>query len=157
MEDSRYIISQNESKERDLIIKLSKKGNTLRNEHFLLERLKVSFSESILESDGQYFDVKPGKRDKRTHKSGNCYRNAFNMMKKGFGYVEGLVYEELNNREISHAWNVDKNGNHIDFSVDKNDGVEYFGIILPENIVWDVGLHNGGITYCVLPFIEIKM
>ena len=76
------------------------------------------------------------------------------MMREGYDYVEGLVTNEFGSL-LSHAWNVDENGNHIDFSVDENYLLTYWGIILPEELVQDVGNENGEISYCVLPFINI--
>ena len=42
------------------------------------------------------------------------------MLKKGYDYVEGYLVTEKN-KFIAHAWNIDKEGNHIDFTLESND------------------------------------
>lgn len=121
-----------------------------------LEELKVNATADILNSYGQKYEVKKGKIDRRTHKHGQCYWNANKMMNKGYNYVEGVIIPNDGSYSFSHAWNVDVNGNHYDFTIDHPEDYTYVGVILDELNVMMVGYNNGSIHYCILPFLKLK-
>ncbi len=84
---------------------------------------------------------------------GSCYGNSVGMIRKGYQYVEGVVTHKETGDRFSHSWNVDKDGNHVDFTFKDPENFKYFGVIIPNDIVYDIGGENG-IWYCVLPFID---
>jgi len=127
--------------------------STLDPESLFLNELVHHESKLILEKKGQKFNVKMGVSDKRKFRLGNCYPNSVRKMREGFNYVEGYIVDE-DGSIISHSWNVDGEGNHFDFTFKNPEKYEYFGIIVPDDIVWEVGLKNGGVWYCVLPFVD---
>ena len=103
---------------------------------------------------GQEFEVKKSKCKKM--KLGRCYGNAASKMSKGFQYVEGVIIDKKTGLEIQHAWNVDENNNHIDFTIPDPENYTYIGIVLSKEIVYKVGWENGGTWYAVLPYITIE-
>ena len=120
---------------------------------FLCELVLVE-SNSILEKKGQPFIVKSGKIDRRKQRLGCCYPNAARMMKNGYGYVEGYCINKNDGFKFGHAWNVDKDGNHLDFTFKNAEEYDYFGIVIPNRLVSEVGLRNGRVWFSALPFIE---
>lgn len=111
--------------------------------------------ELILKKIGKNFNVTKGKSDRRKYKEGKCYPNSVHIMnEKGYGYVEGYVTNKQDGDTFSHAWNVDDLGNHLDFTLEHPENYDYFGIIIPEKVVRDVGKENGYIWYSVLPFVD---
>ena len=119
-----------------------------------LNELILWESKLVLKKRGQKYNVVSGKGDKRTLKIGHCFANSVQKMRGGFGYVEGFVRNKQTGQYIGHAWNIDKSGNHMDFTFKNTDEFEYFSVIVPEEVVWSVGERNGHIWYCVLPFID---
>ena len=71
-------------------------------------------------------------------------------------FVEGVIISKDSGIKISHAWNVDSDGKHIDFTIMDTNEYEYNGLIIPSKIVYEVGEKNGYIWYCCLPYITIK-
>lgn len=143
-EEMNQIVSLSGINKRDLSIKL------------WIEELKIIASTDILNSYGQEYQVKRGKIDRRTHKLGQCYWNANKMMQQGYKYVEGVIIPKDGSSSFSHAWNVDENGNHLDFTINEPEEYTYLGIILTDLNVMMVGYNNGGIHYCTLPFLKLK-
>ncbi|WP_297085420.1 hypothetical protein [uncultured Draconibacterium sp.] len=143
-EEMNQIVSLSGIDKRDLSIKI------------WLEELKVNASANILNSYGREFKVKRGKIDRRTHKLGQCYWNSNKMMDEGYQYVEGVIIPKDGSSQFSHAWNVDGNGNHYDFTIDDPEKYTYIGIVLNEMNVMMVGYNNGCIHYCTLPFLKLK-
>lgn len=136
------------------ILELGKIKNKLDSQKRMLDFLVLEESKSILNEKGQIFTVYSGKKDRRTMKLGFCWGNSSKMMLKGYGYVEGYVIHKETGLKVSHSWNVDSSGTHLDFTYDNPGDYEYFGIIIPNNIVLEVGRKNGGMWFCVLPFID---
>lgn len=89
-------------------------------------------------------------------KSGSCYANAIKKMDEGYQYVEGLIIDRGSGQKISHAWNIDAKGNHIDFTIINTDEYIYRGIIISEDILYAVGWKNGRIWYSCLPYLVLK-
>ena len=119
--------------------------------------LKVHYSEMILNEYGTIFQVFPPPKKSNKMKSGKCYPNAIKKMtEKGYQYVEGIITNKVNGQKISHAWNIDLEGKHIDFTVTNPDLYEYRGVIVPKDILFEVGMKNGFIWYCSLPYLLIE-
>lgn len=138
----------------DIINQLAGKRNISPLESITLNNLVIKESERKLEKLGKSYSVKYGKVFGRSFQRGLCYANAAGMMDQGYGYVEGFVTIKGFEEKIPHAWNVDMDGNHIDFTFDGPNPVDYFGVVIPERTVYEVGLNRGGVWFAVLPFIE---
>ena len=76
-------------------------------------------------------------------------------MDQGFKYVDGIIICKHSGIKISHAWNVNSAGKHIDFTILNTEDYIYRVIIIPEKILYDVGFKNGGIWYCCLPYLDV--
>lgn len=150
IEDILYFKQEN----RTQILELGRIKNKTDLQIIRLDILVQEESKLILNEKGQTFTVYSGKKDRRSMKLGNCWVNSSKMMLKGYGYVEGYVIHKEMGHKMSHSWNVDSNGAHWDFTYDNPEEYEYCGIIIPENIVWEVGRKNGGTWFCVLPFFD---
>ena len=87
----------------------------------------------------------------------SCYPNAIKKMQDGYLYVEGVITCKNSGDKISHAWNVDSNGRHIDFTILETANFKYKGVIIPQHILGQVGLKNGGKWYCCLPYLELVL
>ena len=146
------IISIETSERKKVILKLLRNPEPM-NKMFQNE-LILFMSRSILSKKGKKCPTISGKKDRRTHKLGQCYYNAVKMMDKGYDYVEGYVINKRNRNYIAHAWNVDVNGIYVDFTFDNPEKYEYFGAIVPENIIYKIGAENGYIWFAALPFLE---
>lgn len=85
-------------------------------------------------------------------KTGLCYSNSINKLNNGYKYVEGVITNKVTGQKISHAWNIESQGKHVDFTILETDEYLYKGIIIPKNILYVVGFKNGGIWYCCLPY-----
>ena len=146
-----YIVSIDPKERKAKILQLSAISI---DDTILLNELGLFESNSILDKHGQKFIVKSGKIDRRKQKLGNCYPNAAKKMMDGYGYVEGYCINKNAGFKFGHAWNVDKDGTHLDFTLDNSEEFDYFGIVIPNDLVYKVGYRNGGVWYSVLPFIE---
>jgi hypothetical protein len=118
--------------------------------------LKVKYSRSIIEAYGQLFQVSPPPKKSMKMKSGSCYGNAHSKREKGYEYVEGIIKSKITGTEISHAWNVDSTGKHIDFTIMETEEYEYRGIVIPFSLRYKVSEKTGRIWYCVLPYISFE-
>jgi hypothetical protein len=117
----------------------------------VLNYLIVSLSQKIIDEKGQKFDVKKCKQ--KSYNLGSCYPNSTRLMNdKKYKYVEGYVIK--NGVKIGHSWNIDQEGNHIDFTFKNPQDFEYIGVVIPEKIVWEISKKNGNIWFCVLPFVD---
>lgn len=104
---------------------------------------KVKYSEEILSILGDDFHVSPPPKKSSRMKLGLCYSNAVTKMSQGFEYVEGIIVSKDSGLKISHAWNVDSTGKHIDFTLPNTDDFLYKGVIVPKKTLYDVGYKNG--------------
>ena len=118
--------------------------------------MKVEYSMNIFKKIGQIFPVSPPSKKTLLMKNGNCYHNAITKMQKGFQYVEGVITSLQNGNKISHAWNVDSEGNHIDFTVRDCSKYEYIGVIKPINLLYEIGALNRHVWYTTLPYLKLK-
>lgn len=122
----------------------------------IINNLKVKYSEKILDQAGIFFDVFPPPKKSNKMKAHMCYRNAFRKTyRRQYQYVEGVIVHKKSGVKISHAWNINQEGNHVDFTILNTYDYLYKGVILPGIIVSDVGFKNGCITDCCLPYLEI--
>lgn len=115
---------------------------------------KVKYSEEILSIFGDDFNVSPPQKKSSRMKLGLCYSNAATKTSQGFEYVEGIIVSKVSGLKISHAWNVDSTGKHIDFTLPNTDDFLYKGVIVPKKTLYDVGYKNGCIWYCCLPYLN---
>jgi hypothetical protein len=121
----------------------------------VINNLKVKYSEKILHQVGEIFDVFPPPKKSNKMKAQSCYRNAIQKTYIGYQYVEGVIINKKSGYKISHAWNVNSEGNHIDFTILYTEDYLYKGIILPGKIVSNVGFKNGSIMNCCLPYLDV--
>ncbi len=115
--------------------------------------LKVHYSLPLLEKAGKIFNVHPPQKKSSKMKSGNCYGNAVQKIIKGFEYVEGVATNKETGFKFSHAWNIDPDGNPIDFTIMDTQKYEYNGINIPKNLLFEIGEKNGKIWYSSLPYL----
>ncbi len=150
--------------EKDLIKKIQSEFNELEKFRtisssliLMLDNRILEYSETILNQLGQKHNVVIGKSDKRKFRSGNCYQNSVLKTLGGdYQYVEGYILNKESKNKISHAWNVDVNGNHFDFTLKNNDSYEYFGLIVPISLVYDIGKLKGNIWGSCLPYLQLE-
>ncbi|MEK0413976.1 MAG: hypothetical protein RL070_1464 [Bacteroidota bacterium] len=128
----------------------------IRSQGLMDNDLKVKYSRSIIEAYGQLFQVSPPPKKSMKMKSGSCYGNAHSKREKGYEYVEGIIKSKITGTEISHAWNVDSTGKHIDFTIMETEEYEYRGIVIPFSLRYKVSEKTGRIWYCVLPYISFE-
>lgn len=120
----------------------------------LLNDLVVNETEQILNECGKPYNVISGKIDRRKQKLGFCYYNTFKKsLYDNYQYVEGIAVNKITGEKLCHAWNVDNEGNHIDFTFKNANDYNYYGVIIPIDIVSKIGLINNGVTYSTLAFI----
>jgi hypothetical protein len=119
--------------------------------------LKVYYSQSLLDLVGKDFDVFPPPKKSDKMEPQSCYPNAIKKLQDGYQYVEGVITCKNSGDKISHAWNVDSNGRHIDFTILETANFKYKGVIIPQHILGQVGLKNGGKWYCCLPYLELVL
>lgn len=129
--------------------------NPTDDEKDLINDIVLFESRKTLEEHGQTFSVKSVKKRGRPCKIGLCYATAgVKMRDKDYKYVEGYIIAKNEESIITaHAWNVDTNGNHIDYTIPNPDCYNYFGIVVPTATVMKIGC-NRGTWFAVLPFIE---
>lgn len=95
-----------------------------------------------------------------------CRQNAMKVCIASRGeykYVEGVMYPNGNYSPMTHSWNIDPDGNHVDFTLHESvDGRHtystgsglYFGIEIPIDIVqrvWNLTKR----TPPIIPFLDI--
>jgi len=115
--------------------------------------LKVKYSMPILKKYGQIYEVHPPPKKSLRMKAQTCYANAESKRDKGFNYVEGIITSKKSGLQISHAWNVDSNGRHVDFTVMDTGNYEYLGIVLPWPVLSEVAFSTARMWYTVLPYL----
>jgi len=118
--------------------------------------LKVKYSKPLIDAFGQLFQVSPPLKKTMKMKGGSCYGNAHSKREKGYEYVEGIIKNKNTGLEISHAWNLDSNGKHFDFTIMETDSYEYRGIVVPFSLRYDISEKTGKVWYCVLPYISFE-
>lgn len=150
------IARENYTSEMKTILDLYNEPNRSDGDEIVLNALKMKASQGLLEQYGQKCKVLKNKKGQNTMNGGMCYGNANEMISKGYQYVEGTAKNKKDDFTFSHAWNVDKYGNYYDFTLENPKHYEYYGIVLEEIVVLKVGFQNGGIHFCILPFIEVK-
>lgn len=127
------------------LLKIFKKDNDL----------KVKYSQTLIDLVGKDFNVFPPPKKSNKMKTGSCYSNSLSKLNKGYKYVEGVITNKFTGQKISHAWNIDSQDKHVDFTILETDEYLYKGIIIPDKILYEVGFKNGGIWYCCLPYLDI--
>lgn len=117
--------------------------------------LKVKYSQDILEELGQLFKVYTPSKKSMIMKPQSCYGNAIKKRGYGFEYVEGVITSKESGFKISHAWNVDSSGKHIDFTNPDPEKFVYIGVIIPWILLAEVGLATNRSWYSALPYLAI--
>jgi hypothetical protein len=89
-------------------------------------------------------------------KEGHCYGNAYtNLYYRGLDYVEGVMTVRANGFKVSHAWNIDEDDRHVDFTLRaKPREYIYVGVIVPQELIEKVGERTGK-QYCTLPYLRV--
>lgn len=116
--------------------------------------IKVRYTKPIIDVYGQFFQVSPPPKKSMKMKSGSCYGNAHSKREKGYEYVEGIIIDKITGMEISHAWNVDSNGGHFDFTLIDTHSYIYKGLVVPFSLRYQIAEKTGKVWYCVLPYIS---
>ena len=119
--------------------------------------LKVRYSNKILNKCGKFFQVFPPLKKSNRMKGESCYPNSIRKMQNGYQFVEGVITNKFTGQRISHAWNIDPDGRHVDFTIIETDKYEYTGIIVPNILLYSIGERNGNIWYCNLPFLDLEI
>lgn len=99
--------------------------------------------------------VENSKANTRKFKIGNCYGNASVQLDNNHRYMEGVVTNKITGFQLYHAWNFDvAAGVPIDYTFG-NSSEEYYyqGVIIPTEIVRNVGLRKGGLWGPILPYV----
>jgi len=141
---------------RSLILELSSDKTKTYEQSTILNDLVIFESKKLLKKIGSPFNVSSPNRKDCCKEQGICYANAAEKMsQENIGYVEGIVQsKKMPGIIVAHAWNVEKNGSHIDYTYEFPEDYNYYGVIIPTKIVFEVGSENGFIWYAVLPFID---
>jgi len=127
----------------------------IRNQGLFDNDIKIKYSKPIIEKYGKIYNVSPPPKKSMKMKSGSCYGNAHRNREKGYEYVEGIIKSKETGYEISHAWNVDSNGNHFDFTIMDTEKYVYKGIIVPLDLRYEISSKTGKVWYCFLPYISL--
>jgi hypothetical protein len=154
MADNHYPDKSDSSERMNLIRKLSRSKNLTKDELFILNNLNIQESQFILSKRGKPYNVKSITNSREPLLKGQCYYNAVRMMKYDYDYAEGYIVMMGTNIKISHAWNVDPQGNHIDFTIPDSELFDYFGVIVPGDILIDIICDNNNTPSSVLPFCQ---
>jgi len=115
--------------------------------------LKVKYAMQVLRKHGQIFEVYPPRKKSMRMKEQSCYGNAGSKRSKGYGYVEGIITSKKTGFEISHAWNVDADGRHVDFTIMETDQYTYLGVVIPWPLISEVAFSTKAEWYTVLPYL----
>jgi hypothetical protein len=122
---------------------------------FVREILQQIVTHKVMKVGNKCNVTYQGKID-NTNRQLQSYQVSGKKMGKGYGYVEGIIVHKNYKLIQPWSWNVDSEGNHVDFTKDLSKDWEYYGIVIPETLVYEIGSKNGGVWYSVLPFIEIE-
>ena len=142
---------QTPSERRETLLSICKDESKNEMVSYFLNLMVLQDSIPILKKKGKKCNVTSNLQ--QHNNLGCCYGNSVRMRRKDYQYVEGIVTHKETGVRYSHSWNVDKDGNHVDFTFKDPENFRYFGVIIPNDIVDDIGGKNG-IWYCVLPFID---
>ena len=100
-------------------------------------------------------EINTCKVDRRKIKFGNCYGNSSNRLNENHLYVEGIATNKKTLHQVYHAWNINKNHTHIDYTfAEISDEFTYQGLIIPSKIVREVGYRKHGVWGPVIPFLN---
>ena len=100
-------------------------------------------------------EINTCKVDRRKIKFGNCYGNSSNRLNENHLYVEGISTNKKTLHQVYHAWNINKNHTHIDYTfAEISDEFTYQGLIIPSKIVREVGYRKHGVLGPVIPFLN---
>ena len=99
-------------------------------------------------------EINTCKVDRRKIKLGYCYGNSSNRLNDHHLYVEGVATNKKTFNQTYHAWNINENDSHIDYTfAEISDKFTYQGLIIPSEIVREVGYRKNGVWGPVIPFL----
>jgi len=145
------IKKQDSRARRKNISELAKIQNKSIDESLRLNELILLEIKNILETKGKKYNATKGHSG--VYRLGDCYSNAADLMNK-YDYVEGYAVSKSSLHKIAHAWNVDFNGNHIDYTLTDPEEYDYVGVVIPKSLVYKVGLRRGGVWFSTLSFLD---
>lgn len=87
-----------------------------------------------------------------------CYRNSYRKMGEDIGYVEGFIINKSNpSGIIYHSWNINQDGEFIDYTFRNSSEYEYLGIVIPneivEKVITSIDKHENRKGYLHLPIL----
>jgi len=130
MDNDQYSEISDSSQRKSLLRKLSRCTTLTMDESFLLNNLTIQESQLIWNKNGNAHFVISDTNHNQTLLPRKCYYNAVVMMKDNYDYVEGYIIIKGTEYKIAHAWNVDTQGNHIDFTIPDAEIFDYFGVMV---------------------------
>jgi hypothetical protein len=114
----------------------------------------IDLGKKAVDNLGEIFDVIHYKLPRKRPRLGKCYITAYEIARdNNLLYVEGHLTEISTGKQIAHAWNVDKEGQHVDFTFKNPKEYQYKGFVIPFETVYEVNRKRGA-TFCIIPFLE---
>ena len=122
---------------------------------FKLNDVIIDLGKMAVDNLGEIFDVIHYKLPRKRPRLGKCYITAYEIARDhNLLYVEGHLTEIGTGKKIAHAWNVDNEGNHVDFTFKNPKQYQYKGVVIPFETVYEVNSKRSA-TFCILPFLEV--
>lgn len=122
---------------------------------YKLNDVIIDLGKKAVDNLGEIFDVIHYKLPRKRPRLGKCYITAYEIARDyNQLYVEGHLIEIGTGKQIAHAWNVDKEGKHVDFTFKNPKQYQYKGVIIPFETVYEVNSKRSA-TFCILPFLKV--
>jgi hypothetical protein len=122
---------------------------------YKLNDLIIDLGKKAIEGFGEIFEVIHYKLPQKRPRLGKCYITAYEVARDyNLLYVEGHLTEIVTGKQIAHAWNVDNEGKHVDFTFNNPNKYQYKGVVIPFETVYEVNRKRSA-TFCILPFLEV--
>jgi hypothetical protein len=122
---------------------------------YRLNDVIIDLGKKPLDIFGKIFEVIHYKLPRKRPGLGKCYITAYEIARdNNLLYVEGHLTEIGTGKQIAHAWNVDNEGNHVDFTFKNPKQYQYKGVVIPFETVYEVNSKRSA-TFCILPFLEV--
>lgn len=122
---------------------------------YKLNDVIIDLGKKAVERLGEIFEVIHYKLPNKRPRLGKCYITAYEVARDyNLLYVEGHLTEIGTGNQIAHAWNVDKEGKHVDFTFKNPNKYQYKGVVIPFETVYEVNSKRSA-TFCILPFLEV--
>jgi len=122
---------------------------------YKLNDVIIDLGKKAIDNFGEIFEVIHYKLPRKRPRLGKCYITAYEIARdNNLLYVEGHLTEIGTGKQIAHAWNVDNEGNHVDFTFKNPKQYQYKGVVIPFETVYEVNSKRSA-TFCILPFLEV--